>query len=71
MKDETKRPKFYVFTWDVDTQRWTPQVGVRKGPYSQFGLRKALRKLQDMGYETTRDGGVSVLITASREPIWP
>jgi hypothetical protein len=50
-----KRPKYYVTTWDTDRQRFTPQVGVRRGPYSLFGLRKALRKLRDMGYSGRRD----------------
>jgi hypothetical protein len=47
---KTKRPRYYVTTWDTDTQSWTPQAGVRTGPYSLFGLRKAIRKLREMGY---------------------
>ena len=47
MKTKTS---YYVETWDTDTQSFTPQVGVRKGPYSKWGLRKAIRKLRAMGY---------------------
>lgn len=54
--------KYYVTTWDMERQKFTPQTGVRTGPYSQFGLRRALRKLQGMGYETSKHGGVSVLV---------
>jgi hypothetical protein len=55
------RHKYYVTTYDPDTQRYTPQAGVRTGPYSQFGLRKAIRKLRDGGYEAriTRCNGQS------------
>lgn len=56
------KEKYYVTTWDMERQEFTPQRGVRTGPYSLFGLRKALRRLQDMGYETSKRGGVSVLI---------
>jgi hypothetical protein len=43
--------RYYVETWDPEREKFTPQKGVRKGPYSLFGLRRALRKLQGMGYE--------------------
>ena len=56
------KAKYYVQTMDWALRKWTPQRGVRTGPYTLFGLRKALRKLQDMGYETDRRGGVSVLV---------
>lgn len=53
--------RYYVFTWDVETQSWTPQQGVRCGPYSLFGLRKPLRKLRTMGYGARKgDPAVSV-----------
>lgn len=48
-------PRYYVLTWDSDLQAFTPQQGVRKGPYTQFGLRKALHKLREMGYEATHE----------------
>lgn len=44
------RAKYYVHTWDTEKQTWTPQKGVRCGPYSLWGLRRAIRKLRDMGY---------------------
>lgn len=50
-----KRPKYQIFTHDFDLNKWTPQKGVKCGPYALFGLRKAIRKLQAMGYEGTRD----------------
>jgi hypothetical protein len=56
------KPTYEVLTWDMDKQTFTPQQGVRKGPYSKWGLRRALRKLRSMGYETTKAGGVSVFI---------
>lgn len=42
--------RYEVLTWDTYKDRFTPQQGVRRGPYTLFGLRKALRKLQDMSY---------------------
>lgn len=61
------KPKRYeVLTWDVYLQKFTPQQGVRRGPYSLWGLRKALRKLRDAGYDTSRGGGVSVLVQERR-----
>jgi len=45
-----KTRRYYVTTWDIEKQDFTPQKGVRTGPYTQFGLRKALRKLRQMGY---------------------
>lgn len=42
--------RYYVTTWDAEKQDFTPQRGVRTGPYSKWGLRRALRKLQEMGY---------------------
>jgi len=44
------KPKYYVSTWDTDRQEFTPQKGVRTGPWSLFGLRKALRKLRSFGF---------------------
>lgn len=49
-----KRRRYYVRTWDLEKQCFTPQRGVRTGPYSLFGLRKALRKLQSLGYSARR-----------------
>lgn len=49
------KPRYYVTTWDTGLQRFTPQKGVRAGPYSLFGLRKALRRLQQMGYSCDRN----------------
>ena len=56
------RVRYYVETWDPDRQTWTPQKGVRKGPYSKWGLRRALRALRDMGYGHGRHDSVSALV---------
>lgn len=64
----TRKPKYRVTTWDVDLQRFTPQQGVRCGPYSLFGLRKALNALRRMGYDTSRGGGHSVLVERITNP---
>lgn len=57
-----KRKRYFVRTWDSDKQSFTPQKGVRVGPYTLMGLRKALRQLQGLGYDTSRAGGVSILV---------
>lgn len=66
-RNPTPRPlepkaRYDVTTWDGEKQEFTPQKGVRRGPYTLFGLRKALRKLKDMGYGTHRSDGVSILV---------
>lgn len=45
-----KNPRYFVTTWDTETQSFSAQKGVKTGPYSQFGVRKAIRKLRAMGY---------------------
>lgn len=58
-----KTPRYRVTTWDANKQRFTPQQGVRCGPYKLFELRKALRRLEEMGYDIDRHGGgFSVLV---------
>lgn len=52
---------YFVTTYDTKIEDFTPQRGVRTGPYSLFGLRKALRKLRAMGYDTNRQAP-SVLV---------
>lgn len=47
---KAKSPRYEVLTWDSELQTWTPQQGVRRGPYTLWGLKRALRKLQGMGY---------------------
>jgi hypothetical protein len=59
--------RYFVTTWDPELQTFTPQNGVRSGPYSLWGLRRALRALQGMGYDTTRDGGSAVLVERADE----
>lgn len=48
------KARYYVMTWDSDNDRFSPQPGVRAGPYSLFGLRKALRALRNLGYPASR-----------------
>lgn len=43
--------RYMVLTWDENRERFTPQRGVCYGPYTLWGLRVALRKLRDMGYD--------------------
>ncbi len=50
MATKARRTRYYVKTWDTYKTGFTPQKGVRKGPYTLFGLRKAIRKLRAMGY---------------------
>jgi len=54
MSQNKTRPRYRVTTWDADKQAFTPQRGVRSGPYSQFGLRRALRRLRELGYDACR-----------------
>jgi len=49
------KPRYYVTTWDTERQEFTPQPGVRTGPYSLWSLKRALRKLQALGYSCARD----------------
>ncbi len=46
--------KYYVKTYDIDTGMFTPQKTVRCGPYTLFGLRKAIRKLRNLCYDACR-----------------
>lgn len=48
------RTKYRVLTYDINLGDYTQQRGVRCGPYTLFGLRRALRALRDMGYECGR-----------------
>lgn len=48
-KQQTK-PRYEVLTWDSYKGTFTPQQGVRRGPYTLWGLKRALRKLRGMGY---------------------
>ena len=57
------RRRYRVTTWDAERQEFTPQAVVRCGPYTLFGLRGPLRRLQQMGYECGRQGS-SVLVEA-------
>ena len=58
--------KYDVLTWDVERQEWTPQQGVRRGPYTLWGLRRALRTLQQLGYPCHRQDSF-VLVQAREE----
>ena len=64
-----KRVRYYVETWDYDLQKFTPQKGVRAGPYTLFGLRKALRKLRTFGYDARRQDASTLVF--EKEIKWP
>jgi hypothetical protein len=49
------KARYYVTTYDPERGDFTPQAGVRTGPYTLFGLRRALRALRTWGYPATRD----------------
>ncbi len=64
----TTTSRYRVQTWDTYANRFTPQKGVRIGPYSKWALRKALRALRNMGYDTSRPGGCAVLVERIEKP---
>jgi len=53
------KPKYYVATWDVKKGMFTPEKGVRTGPYSLWGLRNAIRKLRECGYPCNYSSKIS------------
>ena len=55
------KTRYDVLTYDWDKREYTPQRGVRRGPWSKWGLRRALRKLRKLGYDTGR-GSSSVFV---------
>ena len=59
------KPLYDVLTWDPERQEYTPQIGVRRGPYTLWGLRKALRKLRDLGYSAHRDDAFVLVVPRS------
>lgn len=48
------KPRYEILTWDANRHKFTPQIGVRKGPYTLFGLRRAVRKLRRMNFDACR-----------------
>jgi hypothetical protein len=56
------QPYYDVTTWDARRQCFTPQRGVRRGPYTLWGLRRALRRLRELGYACDRHDP-AVLVT--------
>lgn len=66
-----QNPQYCVLTWDTDLARFTPQQGVRRGPYSLWGLKRALRKLRHLGYSCdyrSRGGGDSSVCVQRLRP---
>ena len=57
-----RQKRYDVLTWDDSLQQFTPQKGVRRGPYTLFGLRRPLRALREMGYGIRRSCAPSVLV---------
>ena len=62
-----KKRRYWISTWDSNKQEFTPHRGVRTGPYTLFGLRKAMRALEAQGY-TARKGDPSVLVEGDYRP---
>lgn len=48
------KPRYFVLTHDPDRDDYTPQRGVRKGPHSLWGLKRALQNLRNLGYACNR-----------------
>lgn len=44
------KSKYRVLIWRPDVGRYIPAPGVKAAPYGQFGIRKALRRLVEMGH---------------------
>jgi len=44
------KPKYRVLVWRADVRRYVPAANVRPGPYGLFAIRKALRRLVEMGH---------------------
>lgn len=47
-------PLYYVFTWEMEIEKFTPQIGVPCGPHSLQRLKEAMKKLRTMGYSCHR-----------------
>ena len=45
---------YSINTWDFDKQAWTPQIGVPEVVQTQWDLKRALRKLHELGYNGKR-----------------
>lgn len=59
---DAKKETYRVTTWDMDLQRFTPQEGLPAEPWSKWGLRQALRWLEQRGYDVKRCVAYSVLV---------
>jgi hypothetical protein len=47
---------YFIETWDTDLQKWTPQFGVPRGPWSEAGLiNHAIPALESIGYSVGFD----------------
>jgi len=54
--------RYYVHTYDWEKEDYTPQKGVSQGPYTLWGLKRALQLLRaKFGYECTRQDS-SILV---------
>lgn len=59
---------FEVSTWDYEKQEFTPQKGVRHRVHGPAGLRRALRALSGMAYDTGR-WSTDVLVERVKPPL--
>lgn len=60
--------RYWIATYSMDLADFSPQVGVRVGPYSLFGLRKAFAKLRQLGYPCARDEPSVMVIERNTNP---
>jgi hypothetical protein len=50
-KTARDRRHWGVETWDIDLQRWTPQIGIPPGPFTRRQMVETIIPLlDDMGY---------------------
>lgn len=57
----TQGRRYWVETWNLELQQWTPQIGVPHGPHTLWSLRQALRLLRTMGYQADRDDNYTLV----------
>lgn len=61
------KPKYRVLVWRADVRRYVPAANVRPGPYGLFAIRKALRRLVEMGHSLAGHATLVERIDVARE----
>ena len=62
-----KKPKYRVLIWSPTVRRYIPAPGVKAAPYGQFTVRKALRKLEQLGHRLVGHAVLVERIDVARE----